>query len=166
MPRSHADASAEPFDEVHIRQVLRTPCRSLVPQQRLAIEKPHRNPVELTRDLGCPRLVERDGIQASQQIHTVRCAPELNHAIVCHEVCCIDSERRETEFAQCANYSSAVFIRRSNKAIDVFGEARVAVKCNCMSTNDQKLNVVRAEQSEQLAQILVHSLHGPPDTTR
>ena len=145
MPRFHADASAEPFDEVHIRQVLRTPCRSLVPQQRLAIEKPHRNPVELTRDLGCPRIVKRDVVQSGQQIHTVRCAPELNHAIVCHEVCCIDSERRETEFAQRANDSSAVFIRRSNKAIDVFGEARVAVKCNCMSTNDQKLNVVRAE---------------------
>ncbi len=45
-------------------------------------------------------------------------------------------------------------------------EARVSVQCDRMAANDQEVNVVRAEQLEQLAQIRVYSLHGPPGTTR
>ncbi len=35
-----------------------------------------------------------------------------------------------------------------------------------MASNNKEVNVVRVEQFEQLAQILVQSLHGSPGTTR
>ena len=155
MGGSATASSAEPFNEVHVCKILRTTCRTLVPQECLTIQEPDCDPVDLARDLRRPRLVECDGVQASQEIHSVWRSTKLDHAIVGLEVSGLDAERRKTKLAQSLNDPRSVVCRWANEAIDVLGEARVSMEGNRVASDNKKFNAVRVEQSEQFAQIPV-----------
>src|SRR5688500_5263180 len=69
-------------EKLRVRDILRAAGRPLVSDQILSGDHPHRDPVETGGNASLPRRGKLDAVQACQHINTIRCAAQLDDAVV------------------------------------------------------------------------------------
>jgi len=155
-------AAPQRLEGSDIRQILRARRRPLVGEEIGARQERHRHVIDRRRNPSTPRVFELDTPQMRQQVDTVRRASELNDTIVGHETLGRKTDIRKSERREGVHDSIGIQAVSAHEQVEILGESRVAVKGHGMPAGHQEVNVVRDQQREQLAQVLVQHFPGAP----
>ncbi len=130
---------------LEIRKVPSPPRRALIGDELFSPNEVDWNIAVVPEDSGGGRLLPGNPRQGCEKVHSDRRRTQLDHVVRRREVAGSKAQRSEPKLAQRVDYSGSVLRIRSNKEVNITGEAWSPVECQGVAPDDQVLNPVLVE---------------------
>lgn len=111
---------------------------------------------EVRRDPIRPRRIELEPRDAGHDIDATRRQTYLIEDLRFGKIADLHLCQRSTKALQCPPGSAGILLRGPNPEIDVEGGSHVAMCGQCMSTDDEVLNLLVAKSSQNLDKMRIH----------
>ena len=151
---------AECFD---VREVFQAPRRSLVPDELTTSDERQVARTAAADVSTPPRVVPLDAADGAHDVYLNRLDPHLQDLVGIGDVLRAEIASREAERGQSGKQMLGIGRRRPDEDVDVASEAGRAVKGEGVGADDQELNLVGAQRSEELVEVWASSIVLPPE---